>query len=838
MKSSGSSLHTLIKALVVAGALCACTPGEEQAGKEPRKYLPEIEHMALVLLPAIEDSGEFTRPKACFMDKYEVTVGQYRSFIEGSDYWPENDVGFLSRTSLEGRNLESRTEADHEYPVVCVNYHDALAYASHYGKEIPNREEWLAAAQIDSDRPYPWGDRFNKFFCNSLRSGIGAPVRVGTFESGRSPYDCYDMAGNVAEWTSERTLGQVFDGGVDVYYVMGGHFDKWGYPTKQRKIFDILQSPEKQESHNRIAHIGFRCVRRDAFSLVAQFAERIAALRPEERKTALLELSGAGKEVTDVVRLLDFMQRSRIVRRTTGSFMLDRLGDVTGDGKDELLLKRPDGELFAMSGHGEVCWTIEKEFGFFDELILLRHEGGEVANLVLLEKTASRIAVRDPATGAEVWAAQAPGEPQGVIQAQVGGRKVLVATWAGKETFQGASRDRSVVTCHDMLTGRQIWEQKIRGLLTSFLKTDRYLVTGVLRRGLGLRSFQLIAIEDGAVIDETLLGGDRTVDLVRAGDDGRRIFAVDGPALPEKVLPLADPVGLADAYAKKPFLALIVGMIGLMADAAGKGADENLPALVEIDENNRLRADYFSRADLSKETTRQTVIDSKGERSDQIARELLDEYMKSEYRIKKVLTHGGGSWFLTEPDRQNRIALLSVPRQGGSAVTVLTGVNGFSFKALLVPDEKRGTKGGPSTVLIWSSGGDMICLDAKSGALRWWRQIHAYSGYEASIANIDTDSSLEVVVFSPYGEITVIGVDSGRVDGRFRKAGSEITDLEVVDIRGTGDVEIVTSFKDEGIYSLNPRPLEKQNAINITLSGLDGLDKKAARSSSVHRVER
>ncbi len=841
---SRASLHNLFFAVLpvlLAGSVYSCTPGEGHSGNQPHKYLPEIEHMALVVLPSVKESGEF---RACFMDKYEVTVGQYATFLDESDYWPDDDVGFLYRTPLPGRDLERRREADDEFPVVCVNYHDAQAYASFYGKELPSLEEWLAAAQITPDRPYPWGDRFNKFFCNSLRSGIGAPVRVGTFESGRSPYDCYDMAGNVAEWTSERAGGRIFESGVDVYFVMGGHFDKWGYPTKnrsaaaQRKIFDILRSPEMQESHNRIAHIGFRCVRRDAVSMVVRFAERIAALGPDERPNALRELSSAGKEVTNVLRTLDFMQRSRVVRRTMGSFMLDRLGDVTKDGKEELLLNWPDGEVAVISGLGEPLWSTEKEFGFYDEIVLLRQETGRVESLVFLEKTASRIAVRDPSTGAEKWTARGFGEPQDVIQAQAGGEEVLITTWVGQETIDGEQRDRSLVTCHDRLTGRKIWEDKIAGMLTSFLKVDRCLVTGVVRPEQGLRIFRLLAVDDGALIDETLLGGERTVDLVQSGNDRNRIFVVDGPALPEKVLPEAEPAGLANTFVRKPFLALAVGVIGFMADAASKGADENLPAFLEITAGRSLRAEYFSRATLSRESTRQTVIDSKGVRSDQIARELFGEYMGSDYRVKRVLAGGGCSWFLTEPDRQNRIALLSVPHQGAEAVTVLTGVRGFSFKALLVDDKVRNNGGGPCTILIWSSGGDMVCLDAANGALKWWRQIHAYSGYEALVANVDADPSPEVVVFSPYGEITVVGLASGQVKARFKKAGSEITDIEIVDINGTGQVEILTSFKDEGVYSLNPRQLQRQNAIDITLSGLVGLERHSLDGASLRDTER
>ena len=73
---------------------------------------------------------------------------------------------------------------------------------------------------------------------------------------------------------------------------------------------------------------------------------------------------------------------------------------------------------------------------------------------------------------------------------------------------------------------------------------------------------------------------------------------------------------------------------------------------------------------------------------------------------------------------------------------------------------------------------------------------------------------------------------------RFKKAGSEITDIEIVDINGTGQVEILTSFKDEGVYSLNPRQLQRQNAIDITLSGLVGLERHSLDGASLRDTER
>lgn len=55
-----------------------------------------------------------------------------------------------------------------------------------------------AARGVDG-RAYPWGNTFDPARCNA--SGRST-TPVTRYETGKSPYGCYDMAGNVREWTS------------------------------------------------------------------------------------------------------------------------------------------------------------------------------------------------------------------------------------------------------------------------------------------------------------------------------------------------------------------------------------------------------------------------------------------------------------------------------------------------------------------------------------------------------------------------------------------------------------------------------------------------------------
>lgn len=117
-----------------------------------------------------------------YIDKYEVTNAQYKKFR------PEHTF-----------------PADKEdFPVTEISYFDAEQYCNWAGglgkKRLPTSEEWEKAARGTDGRIYPWGDKFDSKNINSSEAGKGKPVKVGSFEKGKSPYGVYDMAGNVSEW--------------------------------------------------------------------------------------------------------------------------------------------------------------------------------------------------------------------------------------------------------------------------------------------------------------------------------------------------------------------------------------------------------------------------------------------------------------------------------------------------------------------------------------------------------------------------------------------------------------------------------------------------------------
>ena len=66
-----------------------------------------------------------------YMDNSEVTVGQFKKFVEQSGYSYQGDWNTVATYSLGD-----------EYPMVSVNWNDATAYAKWAGKRLPTEAEW------------------------------------------------------------------------------------------------------------------------------------------------------------------------------------------------------------------------------------------------------------------------------------------------------------------------------------------------------------------------------------------------------------------------------------------------------------------------------------------------------------------------------------------------------------------------------------------------------------------------------------------------------------------------------------------------------------------------
>lgn len=193
-----------------------------------------------------------------YIGKYEVTNGEFKKFIDDGGY--KNPAYWTADEWDKASNKEDKDErknpfsnviqhsygrqpefwndpeargggipGNENFPVVGVNLHEAEAYCKWLSEKtgeiyrLPTEAEWEKSARGTDQRRYPWGNNIDNSYVNYYKSGdpyendlsaTGGLTPVGFYNGNThngflthdnaSPYETYDMAGNVWEWVSDR----------------------------------------------------------------------------------------------------------------------------------------------------------------------------------------------------------------------------------------------------------------------------------------------------------------------------------------------------------------------------------------------------------------------------------------------------------------------------------------------------------------------------------------------------------------------------------------------------------------------------------------------------------
>lgn len=162
---------------------------------------------------------------------HPVTNGEYLAFVEAGGYddatvWSDEGWAWRSEDNVSTpkhwsrgdddgwteRFMDRVVELDPLRPVCHVCYWEADAFARWAGKRLPTEQEWEAAATFGErvsreGRIYPWGSEAPTPEHANLDALLFQTTPVGSYPLGRSPLGCWDMLGNVWEWTSSDFHG-------------------------------------------------------------------------------------------------------------------------------------------------------------------------------------------------------------------------------------------------------------------------------------------------------------------------------------------------------------------------------------------------------------------------------------------------------------------------------------------------------------------------------------------------------------------------------------------------------------------------------------------------------
>lgn len=145
-----------------------------------------------------------------WIDRYPVTRRQYQTFMEAGGYtdpswWSPAGWTWLQTHPVSQPLYWNTTQAE-DHPVCGVSWYEADAYARFVGKRLPTESEWEKAASWDPvttrQQIYPWGEAQPSVQRCNHSHHVGQTTSVKNYVAGRSPYGCYDMVGNVWEWTT------------------------------------------------------------------------------------------------------------------------------------------------------------------------------------------------------------------------------------------------------------------------------------------------------------------------------------------------------------------------------------------------------------------------------------------------------------------------------------------------------------------------------------------------------------------------------------------------------------------------------------------------------------
>lgn len=221
------------------------------------------------------------------MDRTEVTNDQYAFFLASNPSTAGQEAACSWNNGFEPDTSTACAATDDakydpvlrpKVPVGCIDWCDAKRYCAWTGKRLcgavsggsnptssfadANASQWYRACSKAGTLQFPYGNQYNKSYCNGADTAGFHPATVGNLPNCVGGYNgIYDMSGNVAEWEDSCSASA---GANDNCLIRGGSIDDIDVlaPSllcNSSTPDDVTPSPATAKRNAKDELVGIRC---------------------------------------------------------------------------------------------------------------------------------------------------------------------------------------------------------------------------------------------------------------------------------------------------------------------------------------------------------------------------------------------------------------------------------------------------------------------------------------------------------------------------------------------------------------------------------------------------